>query len=178
MMTTAQVASGRPACRLTSNISLSLFGLAQASGNLINRRLLRQFVLLAVLVIDTQPLGKLLQYSQRPRRLPFREEINLKFSTISLLQNAVGRILANEDTGSEKYRLQREECPEQWEREWIKRAIREYLAESNPTHHRPELQHNELRSASERSDGMKNTMIKSDLFLILLFKPQDGVDIL
>ncbi|OSI20454.1 hypothetical protein BST65_32215 [Bradyrhizobium canariense] len=57
----------------------SLLALAQASGNLINGCLLRQFVLLAILVIDIQPLGKLLQYSQRPRRLPFREKINLKF---------------------------------------------------------------------------------------------------
>lgn len=57
----------------------SLLALAQASGKLINRRLLRQFVLLAVLVINIQPTGKLLQYSQRSRRLPFREQINLKF---------------------------------------------------------------------------------------------------
>ena len=77
--------------------------------------------------------------------------------------------MANEDTGGEKYRLQREECPEQREREWIKRAIWEYPAEGNPAHHGPALQHNELRSARKRSDCMKNTMMKSDLFLILLF---------
>ena len=180
MNTMVQVASERPHVVFRADISLSLFSLlalAQASGKLINRRLLRQFVLLAILVIDIQPPGKLLQYSQRPRRLPFREQINLKFETISFLQNAVGRILANEDTGGEKYRLQREECPEQREREWIKRAVREEPAESNPAHHRRALQHNKLRSARERSDCMKNTMMKSDLFLILLFKPQDSVDI-
>ena len=54
----------------------------------------------------------------------------------------------------------------------------EYPAEGNPAHHCPALQHNELRSARKRSDGMKNTMMNCDLFFILPFKPQDGVDIL
>lgn len=82
MNTMAQMASERPHVVFRADISLSLFSLlalAQASGKLINRRLLRQFVLLAILVIDIQPPGKLLQYSQRSRRLPFREQINLKF---------------------------------------------------------------------------------------------------
>jgi hypothetical protein len=61
------------------------FAIAQVPGYLIDRRLVRQFVLLAVFVVDIQPLGKLLQYSQGPRRLPFREEINLKLQTVSLL---------------------------------------------------------------------------------------------
>ena len=56
-----------------------LFTLAQLPGYLVDRRLIRQFVLLAVLVIDIQLLGDSLQYSQGPRRLSFSQHINLQF---------------------------------------------------------------------------------------------------
>lgn len=55
-----------------------LFALAQVPGYLVDRRLMRQFVLLAVLIIDIQLLGKSLQYPQRPRRLSFSEHVDLQ----------------------------------------------------------------------------------------------------
>src|SRR3954452_23286587 len=66
----------------------------------------------------------------------------------------------------------------QREREWVKRVFREQPAKRDPACHACTLQHDELRGAHEGSDRVKNAMMKSELFFILSFELQNGVDIL